>query len=249
MVDSTTGQLMTAVGSSPLRDGQEHTADDLSRFIAQSMSVRSPTQLAAWLMAAYIRGLAPAETSALTCRRWYSRPSYPLGFGPTLWTSTAPGGGTRPARGGAACASLGAIVPKMSGEAWASPGAPGQARSHPASAPTFAQRVRGRPGLCGTAIAAQSRPGAGGWQALRPQGCDRHRGLHTPHHFQHHELALGRLGHRADVKAGSGAAQPARGRRAGRAYADIGATPTGVSPPPQPYGQPPGLAVGNSVEC
>lgn len=49
------------------RDGGTHTADELQRLIAAFVSGEMPDyQMAAWLMAAFIRGLDSAETAALT---------------------------------------------------------------------------------------------------------------------------------------------------------------------------------------
>ena len=47
------------------RDGQEHSPGELARFIAAGGSGEAADyQLAAWLMAAYLRGLSTSETVA-----------------------------------------------------------------------------------------------------------------------------------------------------------------------------------------
>lgn len=49
------------------RDGGTHTADELQRLVSAFVSGEMPDyQMAAWLMAAFIRGLDSAETAALT---------------------------------------------------------------------------------------------------------------------------------------------------------------------------------------
>jgi pyrimidine-nucleoside phosphorylase len=49
------------------RDGGTHTADDLRAFVREFTARRIPDyQISAWLMAAFLRGLDPSETAALT---------------------------------------------------------------------------------------------------------------------------------------------------------------------------------------
>lgn len=49
------------------RDGYEHTAEEIEAFIKDVVSGTVPDyQVAAWLMAVYLQGLTPAETSSLT---------------------------------------------------------------------------------------------------------------------------------------------------------------------------------------
>jgi len=101
------------------RDGQEHRPGELDRFIAAATRGEvADYQLAAWLMASYLRGLSEAETLELTGALRDSGRTFPLGhFGPKAVDKHSTGGvGDKTSLVIVPlCASLGAVVPKMSG--------------------------------------------------------------------------------------------------------------------------------------
>jgi len=101
------------------RDGQEHDRRDILAFVGQLTAGTVPDyQAAAWLMATFIRGLTHAETTALTEGLAHSGRTYPKGyFGANSVDKHSTGGvGDKTSLVVVPlCASLGAVVPKMSG--------------------------------------------------------------------------------------------------------------------------------------
>jgi pyrimidine-nucleoside phosphorylase len=255
------GKHMTAVEFiAAKRDGQEHTADDLSRFIAQSMSGEvADYQLAAWLMAAYIRGLAPAETSALTQAMVASGRAYPLGhFGPHSVDKHSTGGvGDKTSLVVAPlCASLGAIVPKMSGRGL---GFTGGTLDKLESIPGFRTQLspsefEAALARVGTAIAAQSQdlvPADGKLYALRDVTATVDSIPLIASSIMSKKLALGCPAIVLDVKVGSGAFMRSlpEAEELAALMLDIGRdADRRVTALLSPMDSPLGLAVGNSVE-
>ena len=101
------------------RDGQEHTSDAIADFIGGYVQGSvADYQASAWLMAAYLKGLSPRETLALTETLTHSGRTYALGhFGAHSVDKHSTGGvGDKTSLVVVPlCASLGATVPKMSG--------------------------------------------------------------------------------------------------------------------------------------
>ncbi|MGQ9552655.1 MAG: thymidine phosphorylase [Anaerolineae bacterium] len=101
------------------RDGQEHRPADIHSFVRSYLTGEvADYQAAAWLMAAFIRGLSIAETVALTEALTHSGRTYSLGyFGTTSVDKHSTGGvGDKTSLVVVPlCAALGAVVPKMSG--------------------------------------------------------------------------------------------------------------------------------------
>ncbi|MHB0875660.1 MAG: thymidine phosphorylase, partial [Anaerolineae bacterium] len=242
------------------RDGQRHSPADIRDMVADMLAGRfADYQLSAWLMAAYLRGLDEAETSALTEAMVGSGRSYPLGhFGPASVDKHSTGGvGDKTTLVVAPlCAALGAVVPKMSGRGLGFTGGTlDKLESIPGfrvdlSAAEFESVVR----RVGVAVCAQSAdfvPADGKLYALRDVTATIESIPLIAASVMSKKLALGCPAIVLDVKVGSGAfmqdlpratalaqAMIGLGARAGRRVTAL------LSDMEQPLGQ----AVGNALE-
>lgn len=216
-------------------------------------------QLAAWLMAAYIRGLNRAETEELTGALVASGRAYPLGhFGPHSVDKHSTGGvGDKTSLVVVPlCASLGATVPKMSGRGL---GFTGGTLDKLESIPGFRtalasaefERIVSR---VGAAIAAQTQdlvPADGKLYALRDVTATVDSIPLIASSVMSKKLALGCPAVVLDVKVGEGAfmASLPQAEALARLMLDIGrGAGRRISAVLTPMDQPLGQAVGNSLE-
>jgi len=242
------------------RDGQEHSSADLQAFVQAFMSgAVVDYQAAAWLMAAFLRGLSSAETLAFTDALANSGRTYPLGyFGARSVDKHSTGGvGDKTTLVVAPlCAALGVVMPKMSGRGL---GFTGGTLDKLESIPGFrihlsAEEFEAVVSRVGVAICAQTSdlvPADGRFYALRDVTATVESAPLIAASIMSKKLAIGCPSIVLDIKVGSGsfgrsleqAEALARlmldlGSRAGRRMT---AVLSGME-------QPLGLAVGNSLE-
>ncbi len=242
------------------RDGQEHSPGELARFIAAGGSGEAADyQLAAWLMAAYLRGLSTSETVALTAALRDSGRVYPLGhFGSRAVDKHSTGGvGDKTSLVIVPlCAYMGATVPKVSGRGL---GFTGGTLDKLEAVPGFRSDLTAAQfelvvSKVGAAIAAQSAdlvPADGRLYALRDVTATVDSIPLIAASVMSKKLALGCGSVVLDVKVGSGAfmSNLARGRALAEALIAIGtAEGRRMTALLSDMSRPLGRAVGNSLE-
>jgi len=241
------------------RDGQEHHRGELREFVLAAVGGAADYQISAWLMAAYLRGLSEEETVELTGALRDSGRTFPLGhFGPRSVDKHSTGGvGDKTSLVIVPlCASLGAVVPKMSGRGL---GFTGGTLDKLEAIPGFRsdlsveefERIVSR---VGAAIAAQSAdlvPADGRLYALRDVTATVDSVPLIAASVMSKKLALGCPSVVLDVKVGSGAFMPdrERGQALAAAMVAIGtAEGRRMAALLGDMSRPLGRAVGNSLE-
>ncbi len=242
------------------RDGRRHSPAEIEGFVSALLSGEATDyQAAAWLMAAYLRGLNASETAHLADSMATSGRTFPFGhFGPHSVDKHSTGGvGDKTTLVVAPlCAALGAAVPKMSGRGLGFTGGtldklesiPGFRTDLTPS--EFENTVR----AVGVAVAAQSHdlvPADGLLYALRDVTATVDSTPLIAASIMSKKLAIGCPAIVLDVKVGSGAFMPdlESGRALAQAMLDIGReagrrTIAILSDMSQPLGR----AVGNALE-